>query len=204
MIIHRAFKAGLLDRDAYAFMPDDKEPIFDVLCLVCIVAVAFALGVGNQSSIDLMPLPLYDYLVTGNTILIGWGLWAASIWFIEGRLFNRHVTYRKLLRGIGTAYGPGIFMVLVPLPLVGPWICLLVRIWMLATVTIAIREIQKQTLVRALGTSLVGWWLSQVLLPVFILPVGVCTGVNIKPPVAEHLFDIVPHSLLNFLYGFVL
>ena len=203
-MFQRVLKAAFLDGRAYEGVADEPQPIIGALAVVGVVAIAFGMGVSGEPLDGEEVEPALIVSLAVSTILVGWGLWSASAWFVSTRLLGGNATYRTLLRAVGTAYAPGVLMVLFPVPTVGPWIFLVARLWMVASVTVAIRETQSQGWGKAFSASLLGWWLSQVLLPSILLPIGGDLVVDDRPAAAEQSLDIGGHGLLDLLNGLAL
>ena len=62
-----------------------------------------------------------------------------------------------MLRAIGIAHGPGLLLALGLVPVAGTTIAIVVRLWMLASGTVAVREAQGLGWGRAVIASSVGW-----------------------------------------------
>lgn len=75
--------------------------------------------------------------------LVGWALSAAVIWLLGTRALpgrNTQADYWQVLRPVGFAQAPGIFMVLAILPILGWLVAIVVMLWMLAALVIATRQ----------------------------------------------------------------
>ena len=203
-MLQRVLKAAFMDGRAYEGVADEPQPIIGALAVVGVVAIAFGLGVSGEPLQGEEVEPALIVSLAVSTILVGWGLWSATVWFIGTRLFGGSATYRTLLRAIGTAYAPGVLMVLFPVPTSGPWIFLVARLWMVASVTVAIKETQSQSWGKAFSAALLGWWLSQVLLPALMLPIGDAPVADDGPAAAEQSLDIGGHGVLDFFHGLAL
>ena len=196
-MLKRALKAAVLDGSAYEGVHDEPQPLIGAMAVVGVTAIAFGLGVRNEPLGGEAVQPGLVASLAVSTTLVGWGLWSATAWFVGSRLFGGDAAYRALLRAIGTAYGPGILLVLITVPVFGEWVQLLARLWMLATVTAAVRHAQGHGWLKAFGAAFAGWWLSQVLLFWLLLPIGATDdGV---PAAAEQSLHIAGHHLLHLL-----
>ncbi|MCH8205647.1 MAG: YIP1 family protein [Chloroflexi bacterium] len=204
MIVQQAFRALLLDRIAYDGVSDEPQPIIGAMAVVGVVAISLGLGVMNESLGGEKVPPGLVVSLTISTVLVGWGLWSASAWFVGTRVLGGGATYRTMLRAIGIAYAPGVFMVLFAVPSVGPIIFLTVRLWMLAAATVAVREAQSTGWGRAFSAALVGWWLSQFLFPALMLPLGGDEAIDGVPAAAEQSLDVGGHGLLDLFHGLAL
>ena len=196
-MLKRALKAAVLNGSAYEGVRDEPQPLIGAMAVVGVTAIAYALAVRNQPLGGEVAPGLVASLAVSTT-LVGWGLWSATAWYFGSRLFGGDATYRALLRGIGTAYGPGILLVLISLPNVGVSIEIVARLWMLVAVTTAIKHTQGHGWFRAVIASVFGWTLSQWVLPGFLLPVGEVAGDG-APAAAEQSLHIAGHHLLHLL-----
>src|SRR5207253_4692176 len=89
--------------------------------------------------------------------LIGWAVWAGVTYFIGVTLFNGKATWGELLRTLGFAQAPGIFLVLGIIPILGWLVRLVVGIWLAITGFIAIRQALDVSNGKAFATALVSW-----------------------------------------------
>ena len=195
-MLKRALKAAVLDGSAYEGVHDEPQPLIGAMAVVGVTAIAFGLGVRSQTFGSGVS-PDYVASVIISATLISWGIWSATAWFLGSRLFGGPASYRTLLRAIGTAYGPGILSILIPVPIVGPWVVLVGRLWMLVAVTVAIRQTQGHDWTRAGAAALLGWWLSLlVYLPIAFI--GEAPGDG-APAAAEQSLHIAGHHLLHLL-----
>jgi hypothetical protein len=88
--------------------------------------------------------------------LVGWALWAAVIWLIA-RLFRHQSQGRSLLRTLGFANSPGVFLILGGFPTVGPLIRYIVVAWLVATTVRAVQATFGIAARRALAISIIGF-----------------------------------------------
>ena len=75
--------------------------------------------------------------------LLGWLMWAAVIYLVGyKKLASRHTKtdMGQLLRTLGFAQAPGLLLILGALPLLGPLVGLVVRIWLLCAMVVAVRQ----------------------------------------------------------------
>ena len=196
-MLKRAFKAVVLDGSAYEGVHDEPQPLIGAMAVVGVTAIAFGLGVRNEPLGGEVAPGLVASLAVSTT-LVGWGLWSATAWYFGSRLFGGPASYRALLRGIGTAYGPGILLTLISLPYLGEPIEIGARLWMLVAVTVAIKHTQDHGWLKAVVASFFGWTLSQLVLLGFLLPIGEAPGDG-APAAAEQSLHIAGHHLLHLL-----
>jgi hypothetical protein len=75
--------------------------------------------------------------------LVGWAVSALVIWLLGTRGLpgkNTQADYWQVLRPVGFAQAPGIFMALAVLPFLGWLVALVVSLWMLAALVVATRQ----------------------------------------------------------------
>ena len=94
--------------------------------------------------------------------LLGWVLWAAVIW-LTARLFGHRREDRSLLRAVGFADAPCVFLFLGALPTVGAAIRFLVVVWLLATTVRAVQSVYAVATRRAVVITALGFLLYLVL-----------------------------------------
>jgi hypothetical protein len=88
--------------------------------------------------------------------LLGWALWAAVIWMVA-RLFGHRPRGRSLLRALGFANAPGVFLIFGGLPAVGPVIRYSVVAWLVAATVRAVQGTFGIPVRRALVISIIGF-----------------------------------------------
>lgn len=204
MIVQKALRAALLDKKAYDGVSDEPQPMIGAMAIVAVAAIALGLGVSGEPLAGEEVEPVLIVALSLSTVLVGWGLWSASAWFVGTRVLGGGATYRTLLRAIGLAYAPGVFMVLFTVPVAGPWVFFGTRVWMLAAATVGVRETQSTGWGRAFGAALVGWWLSQFLFSSLMLPLGGDEAADGVPAPAEQSLDVGGHGLLDLFHGLAL
>ncbi len=93
--------------------------------------------------------------------LVGWLAGSAVLWFIGTRILpgkDTQATLGQLLRTLGFAQAPGIFGLLVVVPLVGLFVPFLVGCWVIAATFVAVRQaLDYDDTFRAILVCLLGW-----------------------------------------------
>ncbi len=168
-MLTRALRAARLDGEIYKAIVDEPQSIIDALFIVIVVAVSFGVGMRDQPIKDLQDSQASLILMAFSTILVGWVLWATVIYLVGTWALGGKATHRTLLRATGVAYGPGVLMVLIGVPFVGDGFFAASLVWLLATVTVAVRETQGFTMRRAAMSTVTGWILAHWILRVLIL-----------------------------------
>ena len=146
-----------MDPRAYDGVADEPQPMIGAVLVVIAAAIALAFGLQGTPAqgTDVGVGPLIAVAI--STTVVGWGIWAAVAWYFGTRLFGGPASYRTMLRAIGIAHGPGLLLALGLVPVAGTTIAIVVRLWMLASGTVAVREAQGLGWGRAVIASSVGW-----------------------------------------------
>ena len=156
-------RAAILDGRVYRNMGEEPEHLFRAMGLVLAAAVAFWLGLSNQPELSSESSRAFLAFAALASMMVGWVLWSLVAYVIGTRLLGGTASYRRLLRALGLAYSPGIFLVLIAVPGIGPYLFGVILLWLLAAGTVAVRETQATGWAGALAPAVVGW------LPVYLL-----------------------------------
>ena len=165
-------RAAVLDGSVYKEISETPEHMLRALAVVVAVSIAFGLGIRNNLLESFGDSQFMAMLIPASTVILGWVVWTFVAYIIGSRLLGGSASNRLLLRGIGIAHGPGVFMALFALftdSAIGDTILTLSLFWMLAAATVAVREIQGQGWVRAIIPTTIGWILGELILRAFIL-----------------------------------
>ena len=150
----RAWRAALLDAEAYEEVEADRRATGQASAVVLLAAVAAGIGsLSNGGSRGIVWSALFA--------LVGWYVWACTAYWIGTRLLPGPETRSdpgELLRTIGFSSAPGILRALALFaPLAGP-IYLLCTLWMLAGMVVAVRQALDYTsTLRALAVCAIGF-----------------------------------------------
>ena len=178
-MLPKAVRAAMLDGSVYREISETPEDMLRAMAVVVSVAIAFGFGLGFRSDLveSFNNSQVYAILVPASTILLGWVLWSFVAYIIGSRLLGGSASNRLLLRGIGIAHGPGIFMALSAFfndsaneSVIGNAILTLSLFWMLLAAIVAVRQIQGEGWVRAIIPTTIGWFLAEFILQGVILP----------------------------------
>ena len=165
-------RAAVLDGSVYKEISETPEHMLRALAVVVAVSIAFGLGIRNNLLESFGDSQFMAMLIPASTVILGWVVWTFVAYIIGSRLLGGSASNRLLLRGIGIAHGPGIFMALFAFfndSAIGDAILTLSLFWMLAAATVAVREIQGQGWVRAIIPTTIGWMSGELILRAFIL-----------------------------------
>ena len=165
-------RAAVLDGSVYKEISETPEHMLRALAVVVAVSIAFGLGIRNNLLESFGDSQFMAMLIPASTVILGWVVWTFVAYIIGSRLLGGSASNRLLLRGIGIAHGPGIFMALFAFfndSAIGDAILTMSLFWMLAAATVAVREIQGQGWVRAIIPTTIGWMFGELILRAFIL-----------------------------------
>jgi len=168
-LIGRMIRAIKLQSALYEEVEADKSANVQAGLVVLIASIAAAIGVGLSGMATGGFLAAVWSLVTA---LVGWLLWALIVYLIGGKLIKGKQTqssWSEVARTIGFANSPGVFNILVFIPVVGAIISIAVAIWTLIAGIIGIRAALDFSTGRAVITVLIGWivmFLLRMLLPI--------------------------------------
>ena len=171
-MLKQAVRAAFFDRRVYKEINEGGESMFPAFIVVAAAAVAFGLGVRDVTVEGFEEAQGLLVLMAVSTIIVGWGLWAVVTWFAATRLLGSAVGYRRILRVLGVASGPGVLMLLLPVPVVGLYLFGITRVWVLVAGIVALRETMGTTTIRAVVPAALGWVIGQWFLPVFMIPLS--------------------------------
>jgi hypothetical protein len=156
--VRRLMGALALDAAAYEEVEADRSATLAAGLTVLLSSVATAVGAQGFGH-DLSNLPMFA-LVT----LVAWMAWALLTFEVGARLLpgaRTHADVGELLRTLGFAAAPGLFLALGALPGLAVPLFATVPLWMLATMVMAVRQALDYTsTLRAIAVCVFGWLLS--------------------------------------------
>ena len=170
-MLKQAVRAAFFDRRVYKEINEGGESMFLAFVVVAAVAVAFGLGIRDVTVEGFEDAQGLLVLVAISTMMVAWGLWAVVAWFVDARLLGGSASYRRLLRVLGVASGPGVLLVFLPVPFIGEAVVIIARLWMLAAGTVAVRETMGTTTLRAVIPTALGWFIGHLIFPGVMIPV---------------------------------
>ena len=153
MFIKRVIRALKLDPELYEEVEADKGSMGQAMLVVVMVSVAAGIG-----SIGILGI---EGIIVGTILdLIGWFIWALLAYVIGTKLLPEPQTKSdlgELLRVIGFARSPGIFLILLLIPVAGKFIAIVLTIWMFVAMVIAVRQaLDYKSTWRAAGVCILG------------------------------------------------
>ncbi|MCP4370884.1 MAG: hypothetical protein GY797_22640 [Deltaproteobacteria bacterium] len=177
LYLNRLFRAAKLDTGLYDEVMADKKAQFQAMMTVFIYSMAAAYGSFGRSGTAGINFGMI-------TTLFGWYVWAFSTYFIGTRLLpgaQSEIERKSLLRVLGFASSPGLIRLLGLVPGLSGIIFLIATIWMIATSTVALKQVLNfESVYRAAGVCVIAWIISAIfqgLLYIILLSVfGISTS----------------------------
>jgi hypothetical protein len=150
---------GTMRLDAATYEGIEADPGAIRQAAAVVVAFAVAAGVGLT-----WPSPAPGALALAVAAsLAGWLSWAALVYYIGVNVFpgpDTRSDLGQLARTIGFSAAPGVFLLLLGLPVSRPIVFLTISLWMLASMVVAVRQALDFTeTARAVGVCAAGWLL---------------------------------------------
>jgi hypothetical protein len=145
-LVQRLIPALRLDLDLYVTVSADPSTTGQALLVVLLAGVLNGIGLESR----LGSLAIWAGVGAG---VVGWLLWAAVVW-LTARVFGHVARGRSLLRALGFADAPGIFLVLGIVPAIAGWARALVVIWLLAATAVAVQAVYETSRRRGVGIAL--------------------------------------------------
>jgi len=134
-LFNRMIRAAKLDVNLYEEVEADKSATRQALVVVLIYSICAGIGSGLAMIWDESAGRFFLNLFVGLiSALVFWLVWSFITYFIGTRLFKGPETqsnYGELLRTIGFAATPGIFLIFIFIPYIGGFIYFVVWVWML-------------------------------------------------------------------------
>jgi hypothetical protein len=141
--------AAMLDVATYEDVEADSSATGQAAAVVAIVAVCSAIGALDDGGRGII----------GGLIgaLAGWLLWAGVTYIIGDKLLGGTATWGELLRTLGFAQTPGVFMLFGIIPVIEWVVAPVVFVWTLIAGVIAIRQALDFSTGKAVATALLAW-----------------------------------------------
>ena len=153
VFVNRIIRALRLDPQLYEEVEADKGSMWQAMLVVVLVSVAAGIG-----SIGVLGI---QGIIVGTLLdLIGWLLWALLTYVIGTKLLPEPQTESdlgELLRVIGFARSPGIFLILMLIPGVSTFFAFVITVWMFVAMVIGVRQaLDYKSTWRAAGVCIIG------------------------------------------------
>jgi hypothetical protein len=148
-LLDRMRGAAFLEIATYEEVEHDESLTSQAALVVVIVAIARGIGGFNEGT--------QGIFVGILAALLGWLLWAGVTYLIGDKLLGGTATWGELLRTLGYAQSPGVFLVIGFVPFLGWLIGLIVAVWLLVAGIVAIRQALDFSTGKAILTAVLGW-----------------------------------------------
>ena len=167
-LINRMIRAARLDVSLYEEVEADTTATSQAATAVAIVAVAGAIGGALQAAMSDTGGNIIGSVIWGLlSALFMWVVWSYLTYFIGTKMFGGTATPGEMLRTLGFASTPGIFNVLVFIPVLGPLVGFITLIWSLVAGFIAVRQALDFDTGKAILTAVIAGVVA--FLPIFVL-----------------------------------
>jgi len=157
----RMVGAAQLDMPIYKEVRVDTQATGQAMGVVVLSSIAQGIGAFALGGIR-------GFALGTVTALIGWFVWATIVYLIGTKILPEPQTRSdvgELLRTTGFASSPGLLRVLGLVPGLGFWIVVAVSVWIFMAMVIAVRQaLDYESLERAVGVCLFGWFVQFVIL----------------------------------------
>jgi len=163
-IVDRMKGAALLDVPTYEEVEADTTATGQAAVVVGIVAVCSAIGAIGRGGAGIIGALIGAF--------VGWLLWAGITYLIGDKVLKGTATWGELLRTLGFAQAPGVFLILGIVPVLGRLVPFVVWIWTLVTGIIAIRQALDFSTGKAVATALLSG-LAMLILGLLLSGLGV-------------------------------
>ncbi|HXG41925.1 MAG TPA: YIP1 family protein [Dehalococcoidia bacterium] len=149
----RVVGAMLLQAEAYEAVEADETATWQAALVVVLGALAAAVGALGGGAGGVVVAIVFA--------LIGWAAYAYVTYLIGARLLPSKRTeadWGQLLRVLGFASAPRLFLVLGVIPLVGIVVSAVVAVWVLVATVVAIRAaLDYESWLRTIAVAFLGW-----------------------------------------------
>jgi hypothetical protein len=152
---------GVLMLEASAYEEIEAHRTAGMQSVLVVLAVTAAGGIAGMG-LGVIGVPGF---VTGAVIALGgWLVWVSLIATLGTTTFAEPQTKsdaRELLRTLGFAAAPGVFLVFAAMRAAAPFVFVLVSLWMIAAAVIAVRQaLDFRSVTRAIAVCGLSWALS--------------------------------------------
>jgi hypothetical protein len=157
-LVDRMIRAARLDVMLYEEVEADLTATSQAATVVGIVAICGGIGSGLAQIIQGHPGAAVLGFIGGLVLaFVGWIAWSYITFWVGTSIFKGTATPGEMLRTIGFAQTPGVFNILVFIPIVGWIISLVLFVWMIVAGVIAIRQALDITTGQAVITAIIGF-----------------------------------------------
>ena len=140
-LVGRMIRAARLDVNLYEEVEADRAATPQAATVVGIAAVSTAIGAGLAAALFGVGGGVIGAVLGGIiTAFLGWVIWSYLAYFIGTSVFGGTATPGELLRTIGFAQSPGVFGILMVIPILGVLIGLVLWVWSVVAGVVALRQ----------------------------------------------------------------
>ena len=190
---YRILGAAALDAVIYEDIEAGQTATGQALTVVLVASLAAGFGASGWNA-DTETV-LVRVAVATPLALLAWACWALLTFEIGSRLLpesQTHTDVGELLRTIGFSAAPGFLLFFAALPGFTTVVFAVTSVWMLAAMTIALRQaLDYRSVMRALAVSLLGWFLTLI----FVVLFGLFSDSSLSAQPAS--IQPVPESRVN-------
>ena len=139
-MLGRMLGAARLNVQTYEDVEHDSGATMQALLVVILVSIASVVGQIIGASDDGIIWAIVIGVIRG---VVSWALWALFTWLIGSTILKTEQTeadWGQLARGTGFAQTPGLFNVLLFIPILGGIIYLIALIWTIVCMVVAVRQ----------------------------------------------------------------
>ena len=162
LYLYRLMGAAMLDRSMYEGIEADRSITGQAAATVLLSSLAAGIGAGGWITGD-----LWMFATVSAIALTTWVAWAVMMHQIGTRVLpepQTSATLGELLRTVGFAAAPGIFLVFAIFPVVARLVFVVTVVWMFAAMVIGVRHaLDYSTSWRALAVCGIGFALTLLL-----------------------------------------
>lgn len=180
--IERVIGAVRLDAATYEEVEADATSMNQAMIVVVVASIAAGIGAASSGAGGSVGM------VRGTIgALVGWFVWAATVYFIGTRVLpgpNTQADLGQLLRTTGFSAAPGVLGILGIVPGIGGLVSTVAGLWQLAAMVVAVRQaLDYETTGRAVLVCVIGF-LAYVAVFALILGalIGATTAIVGAPP----------------------
>jgi hypothetical protein len=164
-------RAALLDRKVFEELSEDGGSMGVAGAIVVLAAVSAAIAGWSITPVNAQNEGLPSYLsgldaktlavlLSASAIPVSWVLWSGINFYVGTMLLRGKASYRLTLRAVGVAYSPALLYFLAAIPNFTIPIYQLIPLWVLATVTVAIKATQGYNWLKVILPALIGWFIA--------------------------------------------
>jgi hypothetical protein len=159
LFLRRFFGALMLDASAFEDVENDRTALVQSLIVIAMSAAA-----GGVAAIGLGLTGATGFAIGAALVLGAWLVWifvVSVIGTIALREPHTHSDVVELIRTLGFATAPGVFVAFAAMRAVAPFVLTLVLIWMIADAVVAMRQaLDYRSTARAVAVIAIAWLLT--------------------------------------------